>query len=139
MLLRMRIEKGDPWFKLRFETKIQDDEGTGPPMGDEEDVPGESEKGPVLLVTPRIDLTPSSSFWDRGGATRAIPSWLHRLSSPQLSKTCRLTMLLIFKEVNAMPVVLEKEDEMKLRYLTSAMTTLQMFGKSTYATWIHFG
>lgn len=58
---------------------------------------------------------------------------------PIVEDMARLTMLPIFREVNAMPVVLEKEDEMKLRYLTSTMTTLKMFGELTYPTWIHFG
>lgn len=36
-----------------------------------------------------------------------------------------------------MRVVLEEEDEVKLRFLTSAMTASRMCGKSTYTTWIH--
>lgn len=38
----------------------------------------------------------------------------------------------MFREINAMGMVLEEEDEMKLRYLTFAKTTPRTYGKSTY-------
>lgn len=48
-----------------------------------------------------------------------------------------LTILSIFGETKAMGD-LKGEDEQKLCYLTSAMTSVRSFGKSTYATWLGF-
>lgn len=47
-------------------------------------------------------------------------------------------MLSIFREANAKEIVLEEDDEGKLKYLTSAKTTSRTIGKSTYVTWLRF-
>lgn len=50
----------------------------------------------------------------------------------------RLTMLPVFGVGNAMIVVLEGEDEVKLCYLTPAMITSKASGKCTYDSWLRF-
>lgn len=58
--------------------------------------------------------------------------------TPFLEDMARLTMLPMFVETNAMGVVLEERDEMKLMYMTSVIITPTMSGKSTYTTWPQF-
>lgn len=53
---------------------------------------------------------------------------------PTLEDIARLTMLPMFGEANDMGIVLEEEDEVKLRYLTSTMIATRTSDKSTYAT-----
>lgn len=51
-----------------------------------------------------------------------------------LKDVVTLMMLPMFGETNAMGVVLEVEDEMKLKYLTFSMTASRTSDKSSYAT-----
>lgn len=48
-----------------------------------------------------------------------------------------LVLLPMFRETNAVGVVFEREDEEKLFYLTSIMTSTRISGK-LYATWFRF-
>lgn len=57
---------------------------------------------------------------------------------PTLEDLVRLTMLLMFGNVNVVGMVLKGEDKEKLGYLTSVMTASRLSGKSTYTTWIMF-
>lgn len=50
----------------------------------------------------------------------------------------RLTMLSMFWDMNAMGVVIEGKDEVKLQYLTFGMTVSKRFGRSTYAAFWDF-
>lgn len=47
-------------------------------------------------------------------------------------------MMSMFIETNCVGVVLEKDDKMKLKYLTTVMIALMTSGKSTFATWLRF-
>lgn len=51
--------------------------------------------------------------------------------STTLEDVARLTMLSMFGEAIAMGLVLEENDKVKLRYLTSTMTASRTFDKST--------
>lgn len=55
-----------------------------------------------------------------------------------MEDVARLLVLPMSRDVNAMGVILEGEDEVKLRYLTSPMTASRTSGKSIYATSIRF-
>lgn len=47
-------------------------------------------------------------------------------------------MLPLFGEANSNEIVLEGENQVKLKYLTAAMTILRSSGKSTSITWLRF-
>lgn len=51
-----------------------------------------------------------------------------------LEDATRLTMLPMFRELNVIGLVLEKEDEVKMRYPTSAITASRTSSKFIYAT-----
>lgn len=55
-----------------------------------------------------------------------------------MEDVARLPVLPMFGDVNAMGVALEGEDEVKLCYLTSAMTASRTSDKSIYVTSIRF-
>lgn len=52
--------------------------------------------------------------------------------TPTLGDVVRLKLLSMFGKINAMGMVLEEEDEMKLWYVTSAMIASRTYSKSTY-------
>lgn len=51
-----------------------------------------------------------------------------------LEEVARLTMLPLFREANAMGIILDGDEQSKLKYLTIAMIALKILGKSTYET-----
>lgn len=47
-------------------------------------------------------------------------------------------MMSMFRETNTVGVVMEEDDKVKLKYLTTVMTALMTSGKSTFTTWLRF-
>lgn len=58
--------------------------------------------------------------------------------TPTLEDVARLTTLPMFGKATLWGIVLEEDDGVKLKNLTSAMTPSRTSGKSTYATWLNF-
>lgn len=63
---------------------------------------------------------------------------LHRRIHGDPREVARLTMLLMFGDVNTTSVVLKWEDEKKLHYLTSVISASITSGESKYATYQRF-
>lgn len=56
--------------------------------------------------------------------------WLFGEFNPTLEDVMRLTMLPLFGEANDVAIVLEENDQVKLKHLTATMAASRTFGKS---------
>lgn len=70
----------------------------------------------------------------RDGARRAILIAAWGKFTLTLEDVVRLKMPPMFGDANAMVIVLEGYDQMKLNYLTTGMAASKAFGKLTYVT-----
>lgn len=57
---------------------------------------------------------------------------------PSLEDVASLTMLPMFGEANAVGIILEEDDQVKLKFLTIFMTSSRMSGKLTQVTRLRF-
>lgn len=49
-----------------------------------------------------------------------------------------MNLMSLYRETNAMGVVLREKNEEKLQHLTSAITSSKTSGKSKYASWLQY-
>lgn len=144
--LRMRVEREElPWAEARFESKTWSNLAFEARLQKTQWVSGVSQrfnytcfKMPIIyaricpLSRQFLDLEVLLSQLSMKTHTFVIASGL------TLEDDLYLTHLPLFNEANPMEIVLDGDNQLKLKYLLATITALRSSEKSTYATWLRF-
>lgn len=144
-IVRMRVDKGElPCSDLRSESKTQSNQTRSVGLGGDgflgyyqEIVPGWSKTLTcsrfLSLTRHHQDLEIPVLRWNTESHT-FVAVWGE--FTPTLEDLARQTMLSLFVEANTMGIILEGDDQTKLKYLTFDMAASKALGKLTSATWL---